>query len=228
MIRGSLRCVRSSPVELVGDATGGVGDNLLVIGDGADAMRTLVRLPAPSATTGKVKLVYIDPPFNTKQTFTHYDDGIEHSLWLSMIRDRLVLIRELLAPDGSSWVHLDDNEVAYCRVLMDEVFGRSKFVRRSPGELLRAKRRCGDLAIPQHDSRLCAARSHRWRHVRNLLPRGSDSNYSNPDDDPQAGSSGGSDPSSAGGAARGLMYQIATPAGRNCPAEGEPLADDRA
>lgn len=104
-------------------------DNLLIRGDSLDALRALVRTPEYAAQyRGKVKLVYIDPPFNTGQAFEHYDDSLEHSVWLGMMRERLVLIRELLAPDGSVWVHLDDAEMAYCRVLMDEVFGRQNFV----------------------------------------------------------------------------------------------------
>lgn len=104
-------------------------DNLLIRGDSVDALRALVRIPEYAQQyRGKVKLVYIDPPFNTGQAFEHYDDSLEHSVWLGMMRERLVLIRELLAPDGSVWVHLDDAEMAYCKVLMDEVFGRANFI----------------------------------------------------------------------------------------------------
>jgi adenine-specific DNA-methyltransferase len=117
------------PVSLVGDARGTPDDNLLIRGDGLDAMRALAHIPEYARTyRGKVKLVYIDPPFNTGQAFEHYDDALEHSIWLGMMRERLVAIQELLAPDGSVWVHLDDAEMAYCKVLMDEVFGRSNFV----------------------------------------------------------------------------------------------------
>lgn len=113
------------PVSEVGDPS----DNLLVRGDSLDALRALARTPELAERyRGKVKLVYIDPPFNTGQAFEHYDDSFEHSVWLGMMRERLVLIRDLLAADGSVWVHLDDAEMAYCKVLMDEVFGRSNFV----------------------------------------------------------------------------------------------------
>lgn len=78
--------------------------------------------------TGKVKCVFIDPPYNTGSAFSHYDDGIEHSLWLSLMRNRLELIHSLLSEDGSLWVTLDDNEAHYFRVMVDEVFGRSNFV----------------------------------------------------------------------------------------------------
>lgn len=113
----------------VGEVAGDPSDNLLIRGDSLDALRALVHSPEYAAVyRGKVKLVYIDPPFNTGQAFEHYDDSLEHSVWLGMMRERLVLIRDLLAPDGSVWVHLDDAEMAYCRVLMDEVFGRQNFV----------------------------------------------------------------------------------------------------
>lgn len=104
-------------------------DNLLIRGDALNALRSLARLPEFAREfLGKVKLAYLDPPFNTQQSFLHYDDALEHSVWLTMMRDRLVQVRELLAPDGSVWVHLDDSEVAYCRVMMDELFGRDNFV----------------------------------------------------------------------------------------------------
>jgi adenine-specific DNA-methyltransferase len=77
---------------------------------------------------GKVKLAYLDPPFNTQQAFEHYDDALEHSVWLTMMRDGLLQIRKLLSPDGPVWVHCDDSEQAYLKVMMDEVFGRSNFI----------------------------------------------------------------------------------------------------
>jgi hypothetical protein len=95
-------------------------DNLLIRGDALNALRSLAGLPEFAREyLGKVKLAYLDPPFNTQQSFLHYDDALEHSVWLTMMRDRLLQIRELLAPDGSVWVHLDDAEQASCRVMMD-------------------------------------------------------------------------------------------------------------
>jgi adenine-specific DNA-methyltransferase len=127
---------RVAEVRLLEDvrAVGDVGpdraaDNLLIRGDALNALRSLARLPEfAKHYLGKVKLAYLDPPFNTQQSFLHYDDNLEHSVWLTMMRDRLVQIRDLLATDGSVWVHLDDSEVAYCRVMLDEVFGRDNFV----------------------------------------------------------------------------------------------------
>jgi adenine-specific DNA-methyltransferase len=98
-------------------------DNLLIQGDNLQALKALLPLYA-----GKVKCIYIDPPYNTRSAFEHYDDNLEHSLWLSMMYPRLELLRDLLAEDGSIWVSIDDNEAHYLKVMMDEVFGRGNFV----------------------------------------------------------------------------------------------------
>jgi adenine-specific DNA-methyltransferase len=104
-------------------------DNLLFAGDSLDVLRVLRDVPEFARHyRGKVKLVYIDPPFNTGQTFNHYDDWMEHSTWLSFMRDRLLIIKDLLASDGSVWVHLDDVEQHRMRSLLDEVFGGDAFV----------------------------------------------------------------------------------------------------
>jgi len=95
-------------------------DNRLIFGDNLLALKALEQEFA-----GKVKCVYIDPPFNTQQAFEHYEDGLEHSLWLGLIRDRLQIIQRLLSDDGTLFVHIDDNELGYLIVLLDEVFGRS-------------------------------------------------------------------------------------------------------
>lgn len=98
-------------------------DNLLIQGDNLLALKAL-----EADYAGKVKCVYIDPPYNTGSAFTHYDDGVEHSIWLSMMRDRLTILRNLLRPDGFIFVQIDNNEMAYLKVLMDEVFGRPNFI----------------------------------------------------------------------------------------------------
>lgn len=97
-----------------------VFDNRLIFGDNLLALRALEQEFA-----GKVKCVYIDPPFNTKQAFEYYDDGYEHSIWLGLIRDRTESIWKLLSEDGSLFVHIDDNELGYLIVLLDEIFGRA-------------------------------------------------------------------------------------------------------
>ena len=77
---------------------------------------------------GKIKCIYIDPPFNTGSAFEHYDDGLEHSIWLSLIKDRLEILRKLLSNNGSIYVHIDNNEQGYLKVIMYEIFGRNNFV----------------------------------------------------------------------------------------------------
>lgn len=98
-------------------------DSRVIFGDNLLALKALEQ-----EFTGKIKCVCIDPPYNTGSAFTHYDDGVEHSLWLSLMRDRIEMLKRLLSPDGSLWITLDDNEHAYCKVLCDEIFGRVNFV----------------------------------------------------------------------------------------------------
>ncbi|HJV81331.1 site-specific DNA-methyltransferase [Noviherbaspirillum sp.] len=98
-------------------------DNRLIFGDNLLALKALEHDFA-----GQVKCVYIDPPFNTQQAFEHYDDGVEHSVWLSLMRDRLEVIYRLMSVDGSLFVHIDDNELGYLIALLDEIFGRSNRV----------------------------------------------------------------------------------------------------
>lgn len=98
-------------------------DNRLIFGDNLLALKALEQ-----EYTGKVKCVFIDPPYNTGSAFEHYDDGVEHSLWLSMMKNRLQLLHTLLAKDGSIWITVDDNEAHYLKVLCDEIFGRQNFV----------------------------------------------------------------------------------------------------
>ena len=97
--------------------------NMLIQGDNLEALKALLPFYA-----GRVKCIYIDPPYNTHSAFEHYDDNLEHTQWLAMVWPRLELLRELLAEDGSIWVSIDDNEVHYLKVIMDEVFGRSNFL----------------------------------------------------------------------------------------------------
>jgi len=110
-------------VPASGPAPGPEGDNLLVQGDNLEALRALLPLHA-----GRVKCIYIDPPYNTGSAFEHYDDSLEHAKWLAMMVPRLQLLREFLSEDGSIWVSIDDREGHYLKVVMDEVFGRRNFI----------------------------------------------------------------------------------------------------
>lgn len=98
-------------------------DNRLICGDNLLALKALEQ-----EFTGKLKCIFIDPPYNTGSAFTQYDDGVEHSLWLSLMRDRIDILHRLLSPDGSLWITIDDNESHYLKVLCDEIFGRHCFV----------------------------------------------------------------------------------------------------
>lgn len=98
-------------------------ENMLIQGDNLDALKALLPYYA-----GKVKCIFIDPPYNTQNAFEHYDDNLEHTKWLEMMYPRLELLRELLSEDGSIWVTIDDNESHYLKVIMDEIFGRKNFV----------------------------------------------------------------------------------------------------
>ena len=97
-------------------------DNVLIHGDNLLALKAL-----EADYAGKVKCVFIDPPYNTGSAFTQYDDGLEHSIWLGLMRDRLEIIRRLLSDDGSMWITIDDNEAHYLKVVCDEIFGRNNF-----------------------------------------------------------------------------------------------------
>jgi adenine-specific DNA-methyltransferase len=181
-------------------------DNRLICGDNLLALKALEQ-----EFTGKVKCIFIDPPYNTGSAFEHYDDGIEHSLWLSLMRERLELLWRLLSDDGSLWITIDDNEAHYLKVLCDEVFGRPAFVM----NLIWQKRtsRENRAAIGSaHDHLLLYAKSGpvEWKNTRNLLPA-NEAGYGNPDNDPRG--RWRSIPFSAQGFRPNQMYKIRTPTG---------------
>lgn len=188
--------------------------NMLIQGDNLDALKAL--LPYYK---GKVKCIYIDPPYNTRSAFEHYDDNLEHSQWLAMIYPRLGLLRELLAEDGSIWVSIDNNEGHYLKVLMDEIFGRRNFL----AEIIWQKRtsRENRAAIGvSHDTLLGYGKMTpvRWKAIRNLLPP-NPNGFSNPDSD--ARGPWRSIPFSAQGHRSNQMYVINGPNGeRHEPPRG--------
>lgn len=189
-------------------------DNLLIRGDALNALTSLARLPEfAEEYLGKVKLAYLDPPFNTQQSFLHYDDALEHSVWLTMMRDRLAQIRDLLSPQGSVWVHLDDSEVAHCRMVMDELFGPDNFVATVVWHKVYTVKNSAKYLSVDHDYLLIfASDKEQWK--RNLLPRTEEmqGRYSNPDNDKRGVWKStplhANKPYSAG------LYQIVTPNGR--------------
>lgn len=157
-------------------------DNRLIFGDNLLALKALEQEFA-----GKVKCVFIDPPYNTGSAFTHYDDGIEHSLWLSLMRDRLEIIRRLLSDDGSLWITIDDNECHYLKVLCDEVFGRVNFV----ANVVWQKRTSPDMRATLgagHDNVLVISKSIEiFKATINKIPKSEKQikQYKNPDIDPR-------------------------------------------
>ncbi|NOT12460.1 MAG: site-specific DNA-methyltransferase [Methylococcaceae bacterium] len=144
-----------------------VFDNKLIFGDNLLALKALEQ-----GYRGKVKCVFIDPPYNTGSAFTHYDDGLEHSIWLSLMRDRLEILRELLADDGSLWITIDDNEAHYLKVMCDEVFGRGNFVANVVWQKKYAVANDHKTIAPMHDHLLVYRKTERWQ--RNLIQRTED------------------------------------------------------
>jgi adenine-specific DNA-methyltransferase len=183
-------------------------ENLLIQGDNLLALKALLPFYA-----GRVKCIFIDPPYNTQSAFEHYDDKLEHSQWLSMMYPRLVLLRELLAEDGSIWVSLDDNEAHYLKVLMDEIFGRQCFVTNVIWEKADSPRNSARQFSSDHDHVFVYSKSPNW--IPYKLPRTDDSNaiYTNPDSDPRGPWIPG-DPYANKPYSKGL-YQIIGPTGRN-------------
>lgn len=154
-------------------------DNRLIFGDNLLALKAL-----EAEFSGQIKCIFIDPPYNTGSAFEHYDDGLEHSIWLGLMRDRLEIIRRLLSDDGSLWITIDDNECHYLKVLCDEIFGRVNFVsnlawhkRVSPAN--DAKYFSGDF-----DHILVYAKNkENWRPNRLAKNESQLANYKNPDND---------------------------------------------
>ncbi|AOL20427.1 site-specific DNA-methyltransferase [Xanthomonas citri pv. malvacearum] len=185
-------------------------ENRLIFGDNLLALKAL-----ENEFTGQVKCVFIDPPYNTGSAFTHYDDGLEHSIWLGLMRDRLEIIRRLLSEDGSLWITIDDNEAHYLKVLCDEIFGRSNFVASMVWEKDSGRKNDTDVSS-SHDYVLLFARNRGvWRKTRNMLDRSEDQlkRYQNPDNDPRGPWRQGADGTAKSGG-ESLLYPITLPSGR--------------
>lgn len=160
-------------------------DNLLIFGESGDVLEALTRVPELAEKyVGKVKLIYIDPPFNTAQTFASYEDNLEHSIWLTMMRDRLMHMKKLLADDGSIWVHLDDVESHRMRLLLDEVFSSQCFV--ADVSWLASDSSSNNAGSFSKDkNQICVyGKTPGWR-PRHLPDPKKQSHYRNPDNDPR-------------------------------------------
>lgn len=159
-------------------------ENKLIFGDNLLALKALA---TDDTVKGKVKCIFIDPPYNTGSAFEHYDDGMEHSLWLSMMRERLELLRELLSDDGSIWISIDDNEVHYLKVLCDEIFGRRNFVSNIVWEKVYTPKNNGRVVSSDHDHLLVYAAHDKFFEIGwNFIPRNEEQigRFRNPDNDP--------------------------------------------
>lgn len=183
-------------------------DNMLIHGDNLLALKAL-----ESKFAGQVKCIYIDPPYNTGYAFSHYDDNLEHSIWLSLMKPRLEIMRNLLDKDGSLWISIDDDEQAYLKVLCDEVFGRSNFVANCVWQKKGTRSNDARWFSDTHDFIMVYAKDKiNWKP--NLLPRPENSSkgYSNPDSDPRGVWASG--PCHAKTPNEKDIYEIVTPSGR--------------
>lgn len=182
-------------------------DNILIKGDNLLALKAL-----EAEYAGKVKCVFIDPPYNTGSAFEHYDDGVEHTIWLRLMRSRLNILKNLLSDDGSIWITLDDSEAHYFKVLCDEVFGRRNFMGTCIwNHSVQAKGYSGKFSVGHNYVFVYRKTDH---FVLNDLPRTAEHNvnYSNRDNDPRG-------PWRAGDVRNAmvrpnLMYNITTPSGK--------------
>ncbi len=184
-------------------------ENLLIHGDNLLALKALEQ-----QYSGQVKCIYIDPPYNTGHAFEHYDDGLEHSEWLNLMKPRLELLRSLLTNDGSIWISIDDDESHYLKVMCDEVFGRQNFVANVIWEKKYAPQNDAKRLSDSHDFIMVYGRDKEiWRP--NLLPRTDQMNgiYKNPDDDPRW--NWASDNLSVKTYSKNTDYTIITPAGKS-------------
>ena len=187
-------------------ATDGTPDNMLIHGDNLLALKALAH-----QFGRQFRLIYLDPPYNTGAAFDHYDDGLEHSIWLSLIRDRLSLVWTLLRDDGSIWINIDDNEGHYLKVLCDELFGRRHFVANIVWQKRTSRENRATIGS-SHDHILVYSKcpAVEWKTYRNKLPP-SDAGFSNPDND--ARGPWRSIPFTAQGYRPNQMYDIVTPTG---------------
>jgi adenine-specific DNA-methyltransferase len=183
--------------------------NIVAVGDGLDVIEAL-RDTSPALDDG-IRLVYIDPPFNTQVNFRQYNDSMQRPMWLSMMRDRLSAVKPLLSSDASIWVHLDDAEVHRARAIMDEVFGEQAFV----ASVIWQKKTTRDSRAAfssNHDTILVYAPSgpKRWKTARNLLVK-DEATLRNRDSDPRGPWADA--PFTAPGYRKAQQYDIVTPSG---------------
>ena len=207
--RVPYRLLEEAPDLSTGDPDAG---NILIQGDNMEALKALLPFYA-----GQVKCIYIDPPYNTRSAFEHYDDNLEHSKWLAMMWPRLELLRDLLAEDGSIWVSIDDNEAHYLKVVMDEVFGRRNFVANVFWQKTFTRENRTDVSAV-HDHIMLFARDREvWKESRNVLPASESQleRFTNPDNDPRGTwSSLPAHAKAEKGRRKEQFFTVTTPSGR--------------
>lgn len=197
--------------ELSNTAADPETQNMLIHGDNLLALKAL-----ESKFAGQVKCIYIDPPYNTGSAFEHYDDNLEHSQWLNLMRPRLEILWRLLSEDGSLWISIDDDEQAYMKVLCDELFGRSSFI----ASIIWQKRTSPDMRAvisDGHDYILVYAKDKElFKQERNRLPLSEEQrkSYKNPDNDPRGPWTSTDCTAQAGHGTAEQFYTLTTPAGR--------------
>lgn len=200
------RILIENPEYSYGDPT---TENILIHGDNLLALKALEQDFA-----GKVKCVYIDPPYNTGNAFEHYDDGVEHSLWLSLIKPRLAILRELLSNDGSIWISIDDNEAHYLKVMCDELFGRNNFIASVIWQKKHTRSNDAKYFSDNHDFVLVYCKN-RDNFKLNLLPRTEELNkgYKNLDNDERG--PWASQPIQVKTPSDAYIYEIISPIGKS-------------
>lgn len=212
----------------IGD--GDIFDNRLIFGDNLLAIKSLEQ-----EFSGEIKCIYIDPPYNTGSAFEYYDDGIEHSIWLSLMRDRLEILKRLLRKDGSIWISIDDNEYPYLRVLCDEIFGRINFVCTIIWEKRKTRENRRVFSFKHDYVVVYAVERSSFEAVRNPVPMTQEvmDRYRNLDDDPRGPWQSVAITAQAGHGTKSQFYQIVTPGGRridppagNCWRFTEPTLKD--
>ncbi|MGG3738445.1 site-specific DNA-methyltransferase [Aeribacillus pallidus] len=181
-------------------------DNRLIFGDNLLALKALEQEFA-----GRIKCIFIDPPYNTGNAFEHYDDGLEHSIWLNMMKSRLEILKNLLSDDGSIWIAIDDTELHYLKVMCDEIFGRSNFLANIIWQHSVQSKNDAKFFSLHHNSILVYRKSEKF--VLNRLPRTEEHNtaYRNPDNDPKGPWRSGDVRSP--NYRENLRYKVVTPSG---------------
>jgi adenine-specific DNA-methyltransferase len=186
-------------------------DNRLIFGDNLLALKAL-----EDELAGRIKCIYIDPPYNTGSAFKHYDDGLEHSIWLTLIQARLEVLWRLLSSDGTLWISIDDDEMPYLRVLMDQLVGRDQFVAQNVWQK-RYSRENREAIGDVHEYVVVYAKNPSlFKEERNKVPLTEEQAkvYKNPNNDPQGRWRPIPMTAQEGHATPDQFYEIITPSGK--------------